>query len=200
MLKRSESSSMYEPGRSIKLRSVISGPLTWRTMRLEENGTSWPVSAPARKTSDGVDGFKIALCALRMRSVTSDLSVMGGPNWTFWEFERALPSAAVFSCNETVHVHAASECESWHSVGHLCSIQEGSSYLVVLKDSPSASTTGTWESNARNCLYEGGFSCALPADDCDCRNIQIDVGSATRIYDLWRGSPAEVRTQEHTLE
>jgi len=88
-------------------------------MRLEENGTSWLVWAPEIKTSDGVDGFKIAFCALRMRSVTSDFSVMTGPNWIFWEFERALPSAALFSCNDTVHVHGPSDCESWHSVGHL---------------------------------------------------------------------------------
>ena len=80
MLKTRESGSRHEPGRSIKLRSVTSGPVILRTMRLAENESSVGVSAAERKTSDGFDGLKIALCAIRMRSVTSRFSVIGGPN------------------------------------------------------------------------------------------------------------------------
>jgi hypothetical protein len=92
-------------------------------MRFAEKEFSVAVSAPERKTPGGIDGLKIALCALRMRSVTSDFSVMGCPNWIFWEVARALPSAAVFSCNQTVHIHLVLEYASWHSVGHLYSLQ-----------------------------------------------------------------------------
>lgn len=113
-----------EPGRSIKLRSSTSGPSIWRTMRLLEKEHSVAVVlAPERKTSGGVDGLKIALCALRTRSVTFDFTVIGSPNGIFWEFARALPSAAVFSCNQTEHFHGVSEYLSWHSVGHLNSLQ-----------------------------------------------------------------------------
>jgi hypothetical protein len=119
MLKTRGSGSKHEPGRSIKLRSVTSGPLIFRTMRLAENASSVAVSALERKISDGVDGLKIALCATRMRSVTSDFSEIGCPNGIFCGFVRTLPSAAMFSCKKTVHVHGVSECVSWHSVGHL---------------------------------------------------------------------------------
>ncbi len=83
MLKTREGGSRHEPGRSIKLRSVTSGPVILRTMRFAENESSVEVSAAERKTSDRVDGLKIALCALRMRSVTSDFSVIGCPNDIF---------------------------------------------------------------------------------------------------------------------
>lgn len=83
MLKTLGSESRHEPGRSIKLRSVTSGPVIFRTMRLAEKESSVVVSAAERKTSEGVDGLKIALCALRMRSVTSDFSVIGCPNGIF---------------------------------------------------------------------------------------------------------------------
>jgi hypothetical protein len=83
MLKTRGSGSRYEPGRSIKLRSVTSGPVILRTMRLAENESSVVVSAAERNTSGGVDGLKIALCALRMRSVTSGFSVIGCPNGIF---------------------------------------------------------------------------------------------------------------------
>jgi hypothetical protein len=56
-------------------------------MRLAENESSFaalaPEIAPERKTSGDVNGFKIALWALLMRSVTSDLSVMDCPNEIF---------------------------------------------------------------------------------------------------------------------
>jgi hypothetical protein len=109
MLKTSKSVSRDEPGRSIKLRSATSGPVIWRTIRLAEKERSAAASGPERKAFGGADGLKIALCALRTRSVTSDLLVMGCPNWIFWEFARTLPSAAVFNCNQTVHVHGPSE-------------------------------------------------------------------------------------------
>jgi hypothetical protein len=83
MLKTRESESRHEPGRSIKLRSVTSGPVILRTIRLAEKERSVVLSAAERKTSDGVDGLKIALCALRMRSVTSDFSVIGCPKGIF---------------------------------------------------------------------------------------------------------------------
>lgn len=64
VLKTHESESSHEPGRSIKLRSVTSEPVMWRTMRLEENERSFvalvPEIAAERKASDDVDGFKIA--------------------------------------------------------------------------------------------------------------------------------------------
>jgi hypothetical protein len=125
LLKTHESESSHEPGRSIKLRSATSEPVMWRTMRLAENESVFaalaPRIAPERKASDDVDGFKIALWALAMRSVTSDFSVIGCPNEIFRGFARRLPSEAVLSCNETVHVHGLSEYASWHSVGHLYS-------------------------------------------------------------------------------
>ncbi len=59
----------------------------WRTMRLAENESSFAALAPGmdpeRKASRDVDGFKIALWALLMRSVTSDFLVMGCPNGIF---------------------------------------------------------------------------------------------------------------------
>ena len=59
----------------------------WRTMRLAENESSFlalaPEIAPDRKASADVVGFKIALWALWMRSVTSDFSVIGCPNGIF---------------------------------------------------------------------------------------------------------------------
>jgi hypothetical protein len=51
------------------------------------------------------------------------------------------------------------------------------------KNSPSASATGPWESNARNRLDEGRFPCALPANDRDGRDAQFDVGSTTQVCD-----------------
>jgi len=53
-----------EPGRSMKLRSVMSGPLMCRTMQFEEKEISdspKSVSAPERKPSGDNDGLKIAL-------------------------------------------------------------------------------------------------------------------------------------------
>jgi hypothetical protein len=83
MLKMCKNVLRNEPGRSIKLRSSTSGPEIWRTMRFSEKEHSVAVSAPERKTFGNVDGLKIALCALRTRSVTSDFSVMGSPNGIF---------------------------------------------------------------------------------------------------------------------
>lgn len=83
MLKKCGYGSRHEPGRSIKLRSVTSGPVILRTMRFAEKESSVVVSSAERNTSGGVDGLKIALCALRMRSVTSDFSVIGCPNGIF---------------------------------------------------------------------------------------------------------------------
>ena len=48
---------------------------------------------------------------------------------------------------------------------------------MVLKDSPSAGTASARECDARNCLYEGRFPCALPANNGYGRNIQVYVGS-----------------------
>jgi hypothetical protein len=70
---------------------------------------------------------------------------------------------------------------------------------MVLKDSPSTSTAGARECDARDSLYEGGFPCALPANNRDGRNVQVYVGSTTWIGDLWQGAWAEVRTQAHAL-
>lgn len=54
---------------------------------MAENGSSvaalFPEIAPERKASGDVDGLKIALWALLMRSVTSDFSVIGCPNEIF---------------------------------------------------------------------------------------------------------------------
>jgi hypothetical protein len=44
-------------------------------------------------------------------------------------------------------------------------------------------TTGAREYNARNRLYEGGFPCALPANDRDGRDVQFDVGSTAQVCD-----------------
>jgi hypothetical protein len=54
-----------------------------------------------------------------------------------------------------------------------------------LKDQPSASPASAWECDARYRLYEGGFTCALPADYSDGRNIQGNVGPRTRIVGQW---------------
>jgi hypothetical protein len=117
-----ESESSHEPGRSIKLRSATSEPVMWRTIRLAENSFALaPEIAPERKASGDIDGLKIALWALLMRSVTSDFLVIGCPNGSFRGLARGLPSGAVLSCNETVHIHGLSEYASWHSVGHLYS-------------------------------------------------------------------------------
>jgi hypothetical protein len=64
VLKTSNEASRNGPGRSMKLRSVMSGPLMCRTMQFEENDISdWlkSLSAPEIKLSVGTDGFKMAL-------------------------------------------------------------------------------------------------------------------------------------------
>ena len=76
-------------------------------MQLEENGISDSVllSFPVRKESASAEGFNIALWALWMRSVTSDLSVMVGPNATVWGMGSRFPSEPVLKRKETLHSH-----------------------------------------------------------------------------------------------
>jgi hypothetical protein len=109
-----------------------SGPLMYtRTIPSEEkdiSDSSKSLSALERKLSGDTDGLKIALWALRMRSATSDFSVMvsPSPNW--------IPRATVSSVGQPQRdsaVHGASEWVSWHSVGHLIPYVEvfGARYL-----------------------------------------------------------------------
>lgn len=72
--------------------------------------------------------------------------------------------------------------------------------MMVLKDSPSAGTTSARKCDARNCFDEGGFPRALPANNGDGRNIQVNVGSTIQIGKLRLGAWAALRTQAHTLE
>lgn len=114
-----------------------------------------------------------------MRSVTSGFAVMVSPNW----ISLVLLSVALVSRKETLHVHDASEWVSWHSVGHLSRTPyiEPIGYLTSLSDSPCAGATGARECNARNRLYEGRFSGALPSHDGDGGDIKIYVGSSNNM-------------------
>ena len=124
--------SNNEPGKSMKFRSVMSGPEICRTMQFGENDFSdagRSLSAPDRKPSECTDGLKMALWALLIRSVTSDFSVTVEPNGTSW----VLPSAGLVNRKTTLHSHGEAEWVSWHSVGHLVSCCEmmGTGYFRV---------------------------------------------------------------------
>ena len=100
-------------------------------------------SAEASKNwSWGVLGFRIAHCARRIRSVTRGFSNMGSPKLIRRGCGSTLPSLSVTIRSETTHRQGSEECESWHSVGHLCAQgaysrkyrEAGRAYLVQVPD------------------------------------------------------------------
>ncbi len=67
---------------------------------------------------------------------------MGSPNTYFSGFGSVLPSSSVTMRREMMHLQGSVECESWHSVGHLCVqgisneswLYVGSAYLVQVPE------------------------------------------------------------------
>ena len=112
----------YSPGRSTKERSSTSFPLISRQIELEENDrclSSNSSGLASKKKSLSLLGFRTALWARRILSVTWDFSKMGSPKSTLSGSASSTPLAPSTIRSETTQRQRSFERDSWHSVGHL---------------------------------------------------------------------------------
>lgn len=173
---------MYEPGKSQNERSATSGPLIWRETQLVEklsSGSAGSSSSPSRKCLVGLFGFKIALCARRIRSSTSFLFVIMGPNVSLRTWPNTWPVSSVSLRRDTTHFHFPSERDKRHSVGQLLDvvIVSGNS---LFKYSPSAGTCRTRQSDTGNWLNQRRLPRALGTNDGNLGQVDINLHPALR--------------------
>ena len=113
---------IFLPGKSQNDRSATSLPLICKDIQLLENVTSLAsrsISELSRNWQAGVQGLRIACCALRIRSSTSDLSKMTLPNRSLRAWPRVCPRSSDVKRRVTIHCHGSVEDVSRHSVGQL---------------------------------------------------------------------------------
>ena len=119
----------------------------------------------------------MARCARRMRSSTSDLLRIVGPNTSFRACPKGWPCASVVKRRETTHCQDFFEYESRHSVGHLVKVMHdlGQSRIEYMAIPPGACASGSGKCDAGDRFDEGRFSRTLIAYNRNLGQINIHL-------------------------